>query len=199
MKPTPSATDDLLLLRLLQDGDRQAFDALFRRYYPLLCTYGSRLVTQEDAEETAQDLFLWLWENREHLPIQHSPRPYLLRAMHRRCLNRLMQDEARLRADTAYYRRTLEALQDIDPAQLDELGRRIGQAIRELPEPLREAFVMHRFRRLSHKEIAERLDVSPQTVNYRIGQAVRLLRLRLKDYLPLLLPLLLLWHAPKGW
>ena len=119
--------------------------------------------------------------------------------MHRRCLNRLMQDEARLRADTAYYRRTLEALQDIDPAQLDELGRRIGQAIRELPEPLREAFVMHRFRRLSHKEIAERLDVSPQTVNYRIGQAVRLLRLRLKDYLPLLLPLLLLWHAPKGW
>ena len=36
-----------------------------------------------------------------------------------------------------------------------------------------------------HKEIAEKLNVSPQTVNYRIGQALKLLRIALKDYLPL--------------
>ena len=36
-----------------------------------------------------------------------------------------------------------------------------------------------------YKEIAEKLNVSPQTVNYRIGQALKLLRIALKDYLPL--------------
>ena len=47
-----------------------------------------------------------------------------------------------------------------------------------------------RHRHLTHKEIAQQLGVSPQTVNYRIGQALKLLRSELKDYLPLILLLL---------
>jgi hypothetical protein len=39
----------------------------------------------------------------------------------------------------------------------------------------------------NHREIAEKLNVSPQTVNYRIGQALKILRKELKDYLPLFL------------
>jgi RNA polymerase sigma-70 factor (ECF subfamily) len=46
---------------------------------------------------------------------------------------------------------------------------------------------MNRFEKLTHKEIAEKLNVSPQTVNYRIGQALKILRKELKDYLPLFL------------
>ena len=38
--------------------------------------------------------------------------------------------------------------------------------------------------------IAETLEVSPKTVDYRIQQALKQLRIDLKDYLPLLLPLL---------
>ena len=45
-------------------------------------------------------------------------------------------------------------------------------------------------RHMTHKEIAEQLGVSPQTVNYRISQALKLLRQELKDYLPLILLLL---------
>jgi RNA polymerase sigma-70 factor (ECF subfamily) len=45
---------------------------------------------------------------------------------------------------------------------------------------------MHRFKELSYKEISEVLDVSPQTVAYRIQQALKLLRVSLKDYLPML-------------
>ena len=59
-----------------------------------------------------------------------------------------------------------------------------------LPESYRQAFVMHRFRDMSYKEIAETLEVSPKTVDYRIQQALKQLRIDLKDYLPLLLPLL---------
>ena len=59
-----------------------------------------------------------------------------------------------------------------------------------LPESYRQAFVMHRFRDMSYEEIAETLEVSPKTVDYRIQQALKQLRIDLKDYLPLLLPLL---------
>ena len=83
-----------------------------------------------------------------------------------------------------------EMLQDTDLYQVEELTQRIKDAIATLPESYREAFVMHRFRDMSYKEIAEILGVSPKTVDYRIQQALKQLRVDLKDYLPLLLPIL---------
>ena len=46
---------------------------------------------------------------------------------------------------------------------------------------------MHRFKDMTYKEIAERLDVSVKTVDYRIQQALKQLAVELKDYLPLLI------------
>ena len=60
-----------------------------------------------------------------------------------------------------------------------------NEALNKLPEEYRKAFEMNRFEKLTHKEIAEQLNVSPQTINYRIGQALKILRKELKDYLPL--------------
>ena len=78
----------------------------------------------------------------------------------------------------------------MDFYQLKELTKRIEEAVAALPESYRQAFVMHRFRDMSYKEIAETLGVSPKAVDYRIQQALKQLRIDLKDYLPLLLPLL---------
>lgn len=65
-----------------------------------------------------------------------------------------------------------------------------AKAIRELPDDYRKAFEMNRFEDLTYGEIAERTGVSPKTIAYRISQALKILRMELKDYLPLLLWLL---------
>lgn len=83
-----------------------------------------------------------------------------------------------------------EMLQDTDFYQLEELQKRIREAVDALPPTYREAFVMHRFDNKSYKEIAEILQVSQKTVDYRIQQALKQLRITLKDYLPLILLLL---------
>lgn len=46
---------------------------------------------------------------------------------------------------------------------------------------------MHRFQNKTYQEIAEELNISSKTVDYRIQQALKQLRKELKDYLPLLL------------
>ena len=74
---------------------------------------------------------------------------------------------------------------------IEELTIRIQEAVETLPESYKEAFVMHRFKNMSYKEIAEILGVSPKTIDYRIQQALKQLRKELKDYLPFLLPLLI--------
>lgn len=189
MKETYQSDNDFLL-SAVQRGDQKAFDTLFRRYYPMLCAYGHRFVELEDAEEIVEDSLLWIWENRETLVIESSLNSYLFKMVYRRALNKLAHIDATQRADTRFYEEMQEMLQDTDYYQVEELTRRIEGAVAALPESYREAFVMHRFRDMSYKEIAETLGVSPKTIDYRIQQALRQLRTDLKDYLPLLLPLL---------
>ncbi|WP_195471703.1 RNA polymerase sigma-70 factor [Bacteroides xylanisolvens] len=178
------------LLSAIQRGDQKAFDALFRKYYPTLCAYGHRFVDLEDAEEIVQDSLLWIWENRENLIIEISLSSYLYKMIYRKALNKLAHIDAAQRADTQFYEEMKEMLQDTDIYQIEELTQQIKDAIANLPESYREAFVMHRFQDMSYKEIAEILEISPKTVDYRIQQALKQLRLDLKDYLPLLLPIL---------
>ena len=189
MKGTYQSDNDFLL-SAVQRGDQKAFDTLFRRYYPMLCAYVHRFVELEDAEEIVEDSLLWIWENRETLVIDSSLNSYLFKMVYRRALNKLAHIDATQRADTRFYEEMQEMLQDTDYYQIEELAKRIEDAVAALPESYREAFVMHRFRDMSYKEIAETLGVSPKTIDYRIQQALKQLRVDLKDYLPLLLPLL---------
>lgn len=189
MKGTYQSDNDFLL-SAVQRGDQKAFDTLFRRYYPMLYAYGHRFVELEDAEEIVEDSLLWIWENRETLVIESSLNSYLFKMVYRRALNKLAHIDATQRADTRFYEDMQEMLQDTDYYQIEELAKRIEDAVAALPESYREAFVMHRFRDMSYKEIAETLGVSPKTIDYRIQQALKQLRVDLKDYLPLLLPLL---------
>ena len=77
-------------------------------------------------------------------------------------------------------------LQDTDYYQIIELRELLKKAINKLPDSYREAFVMHRFQHKTYKEIAEQVGVSSKTIDYRIQQALNILRKELKDYLPLL-------------
>ena len=187
MKNTSQAIEDTRLLSAMQHGDKKAYGTLFRRYYPMLCTYANRFVNLEDAEEIVQDVMLWLWENKETQMFNTSFSQYLYKTVYHRCINQLTRQQSQLRAETRFYEYMLEMLQDNDFLQTEELKKHISQAIHALPPSYREAFVMHRFENKSYKEIAELLQVSTQTVNYRIQQSLKLLRVSLKDYLPLIL------------
>lgn len=182
---------DSILLDRLKRGDMKAFDALFRKYYPLLCAYGCKFVREEIAEEIAQDTMLWLWEHREENIIRFSLVKYLLRTVYRKSLNRIEQEQVKQNAETCFYQEICEnVLEESDLCEIDDLSRKLREAIRNLPDNYRESFVMHRFKDMTYKEIAGELNVSVQTVNYRIGQALKLLYAALKDYLPVLFLLL---------
>lgn len=185
-----SSTEDSFLLSAMQRGDRKAFDMLFRKYYIPLCTYSQHLVGMEDAKEVVQDIMLWIWENRETQHIDYSFSQYIFKAVYHRSINIIVQNEVKLRAHAIYSERIQSMLQETDVCQLNELSKRLKEALDELPDTYREAFIMSRYKNMSYKEIAHLLGVSPKTIDYRIQQALKTLRIKLKDYLPLLLLLI---------
>ena len=174
------------LFTAFQQGNEEAFDTLFEKYYSMYCAYAQRFVILEDAEEVVQDIMLWLYENKEFLVIESSLDGYIFKMIYRRCLNKIASQEVKRRVDTTFYENNHSLLFDIDVVLIDELSKKINDTIVNLPEKYKEAFVLHRFNDMSYKEISLKLNVSVKTIDYRIQQALKQLRYDLKDYLPIL-------------
>ncbi len=187
-KITDIITDEVLFEKI-QAGDVKAFDILFMRYYPLLCAYAKQFVDFDDGQEIVQDVMVWFWENSSMQVIESSPKNYLFRAVKNRCLTLINRNELKQRVVSSMYENQQSQYEDPDFYIVEELTRNIENALSRLPETYREAFEMNRFQSMTYNEIAEKLNVSSKTVDYRIQQALKLLRVELKDYLPLLMAL----------
>lgn len=185
---TNNITDEGLFEKI-QAGDVKAFDILFMRYYPLLCAYAKQFVDFDDGQEIVQDVMVWFWENCSIQVIESSPKNYLFRAVKNRCITLINRNELKQRVVSSMYENQQSQYEDPDFYIVEELTRNIENALSRLPESYREAFEMNRFQSMTYNEIAEKLNVSSKTVDYRIQQALKLLRVELKDYLPLLMAL----------
>jgi len=64
-----------------------------------------------------------------------------------------------------------------------ELEKKIRSALNELPEQCRTVFQMSRFDELKYREIADKLGISVKTVESQMSKALRLLRVKLVDFL----------------
>ena len=166
-------------------GDEQAFDTVYKQYYRGLCAFASQYVTVPESEEIVQDVMMWLWENRCTLMEDLTLKTLLFTIVKNKALTRLSHFEIKRKVHQEIVDKYDSELNNPDFYLSDELFRLYEEALKRLPKEYLEAYEMNRNQHLTHKEIAEKLNVSPQTINYRIGQALKLLRVALKDYLPL--------------
>ena len=173
-------------LSRLIDGDKNAFNFIFHRYYQPLCLYAYQFVTFEDVEEIVQDVLLWLWEHHDTLFFHTSLSAFLYKAVHLKCLTKIEQNSAKRRREYLYAEMISEnRCTELADYPIENLLEMIQIAIGRLPDKYREAFVLHRFHDCTYQEIAEKLNVSPKTVDYRIGKALKILREEFKDYFPI--------------
>ncbi len=175
--------------QLISQGDKKAYEQVFRSYYQALCNYASSLLKDMDeAEEVAQNVFYNIWNKRETLQVNASIKAYLYRAVHNDCLNRIKHRKVK----TVYaedYKNTMTGGFDDSSKLLDakELNALINGAIDSLPEQCGLVFKLSRFEHLKYSEIAEQLQISVKTVENHMGKALKILREKLKDYLPLVM------------
>lgn len=172
-----SFSDQELFTRL-QVGEGSALDELFRRHYVDLCRVALRFVKNEqEAEDIVQNLFVSIWEKRSGTTDEiGAVGPYLRRAVRNRSLN-FLRNQKRIPVDDADIpENTVAGLRADDELNQDELRNRINKAIDALPERCRLVFVMSKIEEMSHKEIAEALEISPKTVENQMTRAYRFLR-----------------------
>lgn len=178
--------NNALTITILKAGNRQAFESIYRYFYKGLCAFGAQYVSLHESEEIVQDTMMWLWEHREEIDESLSLKSLLFTIVKNKALNCITRNETKQRILQELAQEHSEEFDTPDFYLTNELFRKYREALGKLTPEVQLTFKLHRHQHLTHKEIAERLNVSPQTVNYRIGQALKLLRTELKDYLPLI-------------
>jgi len=188
MSPNSYATaDDAALTQALMDGNARAFEEIYERYWlPLFTTAQRKIGSREAAEELVQDLFTSLWHKRAESHIAKLPH-YLHTALKYRII-----DYLRVRTTHAGYLSYYQARPSTsdhsteESVAADDLSVALAESITHLPESTREVFRLSRLEHQSIPEIADQLHLSPKTVEYHLTRALKLLRVRLKDFLMLL-------------
>ena len=172
-------------------ADPVVFEQLFKTHYVALHRYAFRMVDDTDAaEEIVQSTFAKLWEKRESLRIEESGQAYLYRAVYNGSLNHLEHEKVKSRHQ-AHALRQDETAGDLNHSErrVRALEAGLEAALRKLPEACRTIFQLSRFEELKYREIAERLGLSVKTVEAQMSKALRILRVELAEFLPVLLAL----------
>ncbi|NLU38413.1 MAG: RNA polymerase sigma-70 factor [Bacteroidales bacterium] len=180
---------DKHIVDCIQHGDEQVFELFFRNYYERLCNYANTILNDMDeAEEMVQNAFLTIWERRESFEVHTSLKSYLYRAVYNSSLNSLKHKKVQQKHEQYYKQNTAPDYESATSELMEnELQQLAQKAIEQLPPQCKMVFTLSRVEQLTYAEIAEQMNISAKTVENHMVRALRFLREKLKDYLPLLI------------
>lgn len=183
------------LLSLLKKGNEASFKVVYDHFYARLYFFVSEYIPNRDlAENILQDTFLTLWEKKDQLIADTNLNAYLYTVAKNFSLKKLRNDRYKQNIiQTSALSPTelelqSEALRKLDTSELifEEMEAIISQTLSSLSPQCRLVFEMSRFQDLKNGEIAEKLNISPKTVEGHMTKALKTFKTSLKDYLPLL-------------
>lgn len=185
-------------VRRAQNGDRAAFGALVREFGPRAVNLAHQLVgNRELAGEVAQEALVKAWTNLKQLKAEAAFYPWLARIVVNQARNQFRTRSRRpasasdigsdLSLDDGGLKVSGRVNDEIEPplkaAQLQELRGALDKAMNELPFNYKTALVMFTQDGLSHAEIAASLEIPEETARWRVHQARKMLREKLKAYI----------------
>lgn len=167
------------LLALISVGDESAFRDLFTFYQPRLYTAALRMTGDSAlAKDIYQDIFVKVWLNRASLASMENFPGWLFTVARNQIFDSLKR-AAKKKAVPLDLTAESSADASADPEHLLQ-GREFSQvlqsAIRQLPEKQRETYQLIRQEGLSRNEVAEKMNISPETVKSNLELAQRKIR-----------------------
>ena len=166
--------------------DEKVFEEFFKTHFKALHSYAYTILKDDVvAEEMVQNVFYKLWEKKDQVDIQTSLKAYLYKAVYHESLNYLKHEKVKS-VHQAHAMYATDHSGDLAEKKLmqRELETKLQTAINDLPEQCRTIFQLSRFEELKYREIADTLGLSIKTVENQMGKALKVLRLKLVEFLP---------------
>ena len=171
----------------IKQGDHLSFEIVFKLYHKKVYAYFfKKTMCQDQAEELTQMAFIKLWKFKHTLSEDFTLDIQLFKIAKTTLLDyfkKLACEEKNLKN---YHSEQTESTQDV--TRLYDNQQQLEVVLGCLPPTRKQVFVLNRLHGYSYKEIAEKLSISPRTVEKHISLAIKQLGY---VYFPLLLLILL--------
>lgn len=171
------------LLQRIAAGDQGAFaelyDMLASRMFGLVLRV---LVDRAQSEEVLQEVFLEIWQSAARFsPKKGQGRTWVLTMTHRRAVDRVRSSQSRVERDVRVGLRDIGVAFDgvAESVELRWEGRRVVEALRQLPDAQREALTLSYYGGYSQSEIAALTGAPLGTVKTRMRDGLARLRERM--------------------
>ncbi|MGQ8338817.1 RNA polymerase sigma-70 factor [Sunxiuqinia sp. A32] len=183
------------LLQLLKNGDEASFKVVYNHFYSRLFYFVSEYIPNRDiAENVLQDTFLTLWEKKQRLSPDTNLNAYLYTVAKNNSLKKLRDAKYRnaifQSGELTEYELELNtgALGKLETSDLifSEIEEIIQNTLQNLPPQCKQVFELSRLQHKKNTEIADELGISVKTVEGHITKAIKVFKIALKEYLPLI-------------
>lgn len=167
--------------KLFVDGDDRSFRKLIFQYYADLFNYGSKFTADRDlVKDGIQDLFLTLWNKRKSISQPQNLKAYLFASL-RRNIHRKLAEHQRNKArgeevDTDFEFQVSIEVQYIKEETTANIAKRMASLIEKLPARQKEVIFLKFYQDFNRNEIAQAMDITPQTVSNLLQIALNKLK-----------------------
>jgi RNA polymerase sigma-70 factor (family 1) len=175
IKPIPNESE---LIKQVISGSERAFSKLFDGYYKSLGDYVYRLTESlEITEEIVQDVFIKIWTKKEALSGIESFSNYLFIISRNQTYN-FLRKKANEKVRQLEWEKDFEENSILnDDDKTGEFYRSLlEKAIEKLPPQQKKVYLLSRNERLKYEEIAQKLNISPETVKKHMKLAIKFLK-----------------------
>ena len=164
------------------DFNDSTFEDLFKSYFQDLMRFVCSYVNDEEvAKDIVQDYLAKFWVTKPYKTLKSGLDKYIFQAVKFSAITYLK--EARRKEDS-YQSFSREVMSEEDTIQLEEqvdIIKVVYQMIDLLPAERRQVFMMVFVDGMSYQEVAERLEISKNTVKTQLSRALKFLRKEMKD------------------
>jgi len=172
---------DRQLLSLLRRRDQRAFTTIYNRHWGFVYAHLYKMLrNEEEAKDGVQEIFSNLWIKAEQLKSDENLAGLLFCSARNLVFNLIEKDHVR----QSHLKSLALFVSAVSPVTVDRIDEKalkalIDHQIERLPPKMREIFELSRKHDLSHQEIADRLDISYETVKKQIQNALKVLKLKI--------------------
>lgn len=177
-------------IRSIESFEITQFEKLYKTYYKKALHYAFRYIGDiETSKGIVQESYINLWEKRKSIDYTNNPEYYILTIVRNKALNYLRDKSRRLKksGEPANIDDNINLIalsySNFDNISYLEIQHIVKDTVDKLPPKIKSTFLMSRDKKMTNKEIAEKLNISIKAIEYRIGKAISKLKINLADYL----------------
>jgi RNA polymerase sigma-70 factor (family 1) len=162
-------------------ADEISFEAVFKKFYPSLVLFARKLTGDAPAaEDIVTDVFCKLWQRQIQFPSEQSAKAFLYISTRNACINHLQKRDWHKRVHKAISASSKGISEDfvLNHIVRAELWRQVLEQVEQLPRQCRKIMRLSFLMGYSNREIAQKLQLSINTVRNQRARGIHLVRKR---------------------